>query len=124
MKKKPYIVPVPKSEMAKFLPNYSEMILGDRALNAFFDNSKLKDAVPGIQFDYDLEKGLEKVLNFYNKEGASAPIDYQYAGQVDRMLRKATGIWSWFCKYDGQAGLKKYWLFSILPFKIAKRLNR
>lgn len=121
---KPNIISVPRNKMAKYLPNYSAMILGDRALNAFFDNKKLKDAVPNLQFEFDLDRGLEKILAFYNKKNKDAPIDYQYDGQIDRMLRKTAKIPGRFCKYADQSGLKKYLLYSLLPFKLAKKLNK
>lgn len=121
---KPNIISVPRNEMAKYLPNYSAMILGDRGLDAFFDNRKLKNAVPSLHFEYDLDRGLEKILAFYNENGKNAPIDYQYDGQIDRMLRKTAKIPGRFCKYADQSGLKKYLLYSLLPFKLAKKLNK
>lgn len=119
----PNIISVPRNIIAKYLPNYSEMVLGDRALNAVFDNSKLKNVVPGIQFEYDLNKGLDKVLEYYEKDEISA-IDYQYDGQIDYMLRKTAKISSHYSKYGSQCGLADYLLFSYFPYKLACKIKK
>jgi nucleoside-diphosphate-sugar epimerase len=120
---KPNIVAIPRNTIAKYLTNYSEMILGDRALDAKFDNAKLKKVVPGITFNYDLNKGLDKVLEYYNKAGSTAPIDFQYEGQIDQLLNKVN-VSSGYCKYASKNQWLTYTLYKVLPFKFAQKINR
>ena len=118
----PNIQMIPRNKIAKQLPNYSEMVLGDRALEAKFDNTKLKSAVPGIHFEYDLDKGLDRVLEFY-KNHSDDLIDYQYEGQIDRLIGKVSGVKSVFCKYNNKNGVLIYLLFKLFSFKVAARLK-
>lgn len=119
----PNIKAIPRNKIAQYLPNYSEMVLGDRALDAEFDNAKLKAVVPGIRFEYDLDKGLDKVLEFYESH-SDGLIDYQYEGQIDRLMGKCSGVKSTFCKYNNKNGVLIYLLFKLVSFKFAARIKK
>jgi len=114
----PNIINIPRETIAKYLPNYAEMVLGDRALNAIFDNSKLKKAIPGLHFEYNLEKGLDKVLQYYESNYKYSLIDYKYDGQIDYLLKKHSNISRNYYKYNNIKGFITYSIFSIIPIKI------
>lgn len=81
------IIEVSETDLCHYMPNYADMIVGDRALNAIFDNRKLKDAIPNIEFEFDIDKGLDIVIERY--KDSCSPIDYQYEGQIDYVLKRA-----------------------------------
>ena len=57
------IISVSCHDLCNGLPEFKQMLIGDRALDAVFDNSKIKDAVPQLNFSVSLVKDLIKLLN-------------------------------------------------------------
>lgn len=122
--RKPNIVNIPSDLLAKVMPNYKGMLYGDRMLPAIFDNSKIKDAVPDLQFNTDIAQGIRLILNHY-RERKDYSYDYMYEGQIDRMLSRL-GIATSYIKYNGadENSYKTYWLYRYIPYRIAVRINR
>lgn len=114
---------VPVSKMVSILPEYKGILLGDRALNAEFDNSKIKAAVPWLKFETSLSEGLDKVISHIEKE---KPLyDYQFEARIDKMLNKC-GTKTSFVEYIGAEEKSKrlYYLFRYFPFKLARHLKK
>lgn len=122
--KSPNIINIPDKLLVKVMPNYKGMLYGDRKLDAVFDNSKIKDAVPGLRFTTDIHQGIHQILEHYKKSNDYL-YDYQYEGQLDRMMNKF-GIKTSFIKYQGSLKVSRYLylLYRYFPYKIASRLNR
>jgi len=118
--KTPQIVYLSSKEISSVMPNYKGMLQGDRNLDAIFDNSKIKEAVPGLTFDIDLDEGLERILKYYAK-CSSYDYDYMYDAQIDRIVHQGQ-----YVQYinDDKGGKKLYMLYRHLPFKLAKRINK
>ena len=87
-------------------------------------NSKIKDAVPGLRFTTDIHQGIHQILEHYKKSNDYL-YDYQYEGQLDRMMNKF-GIKTSFIMYQGSLKVSRYLylLYRYFPYKIASRLNR
>ena len=120
---RPNIVFLSSEIIAKELPNYKDMLLGDRKLDAIFDNRKIKDAVPELFFSVSLDDGLDGIINYYSNS-ATYDYDYMYDAQVDRMLSKV-GVKTRYIQYKGSAGKRlEYILFRYLPYKIAMKIRR
>ena len=119
----PNIVYLSSEKIAKEMPNYKEMLLGDRKLNAVFDNSKIKAAVPELNFSVSLDEGLDGVLDYYRKLD-SYDYDYMYDAQIDRMLAKV-GVKNRYVQYRGSEGNRlEYVLFRYLPYRIAMKIRK
>ena len=106
-----------------YLPNYAAMMRGDRALNALFDNAKLKKAIPDLSFEFPLERGLDIILSHYSE--GNYPIDYAFDGQIDYLLNKVQTYNR--CKYVqyGQMTHKTlYLIYSKFSYKWARRVER
>jgi len=118
--KTPQIVYLPSEEISSVIPNYRGMLKGDRRLDAIFDNSKIKEAVPSLTFDIDLDKGLELILKHY-AECSSYDYDYVYDAQIDRLVHQGKYI-----QYmnDDKGSKNIYMLYRHLPFKLANRINK
>lgn len=117
------IIDIPTNKITSVLPEYKGLLLGDRALNAVFDNSKIKDAVPNLKFKTTISEGLDKVIAHLESE---EPLyDYQFEARIDRLLNKC-GVKTSFVKYVGAEDKLKsiYILFRYLPFKLAYRLKK
>lgn len=117
------IVDISSPEMASVLPEYKGMLLGDRALNAEFDNSKIKNAVPILNFDTTISEGLDKVIT--RLENEKPLYDFQFEARIDRLLSKCHTKTS-FVKYPGadDSSRKTYLLFRYLPLRFASFLKR
>lgn len=86
LNKKPDTVAIPASYIADKLPEYRGMLLGDWALDAVFDNSKIKRVVPEFVCTTSLREGIERTLQHYRTNDYLGGIDYQWDAQMDRLI--------------------------------------
>lgn len=100
-KSKDNIVSIPTSRIAKILPCYKESLIGDRSLNAVFDNSKLKRIIPDYRQTITLEKGIKTTLEYYQKNGYLSGIDFKYDGRLDKLIKHTSRKNSHFIDYLG-----------------------
>lgn len=82
------ILSVPSNDLATILPEYKESILGDRSLNAVFDNSKLKQLIPGFKQTISLREGIKRTLDYYRRNNNLLGYDYRYDARIDYLLNK------------------------------------
>lgn len=117
-------VSCPSSVMSEMMPNEREMLEGDRCLDAVFDNSKIKKAVPGLVFETDLEKGMEMLIAQYDQR-KEYDYDYVYDALMDRLCSKQ-GIRTKYFKYPYAKASSRwvYMLYRHLPYKKAGKVAR
>jgi hypothetical protein len=107
----PQIIDVPITKLCTLLPEYEQFILGDRSLDAVFDNSKLKSIIPDYKQSISLEEGIKSTIEYYKQSHYLDGIDYVYDARVDRMLAKSGLLSSYqkqslkFIDYIGTATL-------------------
>lgn len=70
------------------MPCYKEFLIGDRSLNAVFDNTKLKECIPNYKQNISLKKGLEMILIYYKEHNFLNGIDYKYDARIDKLIKK------------------------------------
>ena len=120
------IVSIPTSQIVKILPCYKDELVGDRSLNAVFDNSKLKRIIPDYRQTITLERGIRATLNYYQKNGCLDGIDYKYDGRIDKLIKCAVGRKFNFIDYLGSHCKNDrihYDLYRILPEKFLSLLG-
>lgn len=117
------VVHIPASDIASILPEYKGQLLGDRALDAKFDNSKIKNAVPQLCFKTSLEQGLDYILA--NLVKSKPQYDYVFEARIDRLISKYKKGIHFVCYPDANKKSHNiYLLFRYLPYKIALRLKK
>ncbi len=118
----PNIIHIPTDYLCQYLPQYKDMLLGDRILPALFDNKKIKDAVPEFSTKIKLSEGLDRVIEYYHSL-KRYDYDYQYDAQIDRMLNKY-GIKCHYVKYKNTSrkGRIVYCLYRYLSYGRANQL--
>lgn len=84
--KRPVLVEIPSAYAALKVPSIRGMLLGDRALNAVFDNSKIKRVVPEFVCDTDLRHGIRQTLDYYRNNGYLNGMDYTWDASMDRLI--------------------------------------
>lgn len=87
LKIKPNFVDLPTSLIIKYLPEYKNELIGDRSLNAIFNNQKIKEAVPEVCFQTSLNEGIRRVIAYYETL-STFNYDFRYDARIDRMLSK------------------------------------
>lgn len=129
--KEPNIIYIPTSELAKLLPEHSDYILGDRSLDAVFDNSKLKHACKEYCQSISLEEGIKRTIDHYKSHGYLKGIDYRYDARIDRALARFLPFNDHrrrklkFVDYLGNATVRDYIVYTIyryLPLQFARGL--
>lgn len=112
----------PSSTIAEVMPNEREMLEGDRCLNAVFDNSKIKAAVPDLVFETDLGKGLDIIIDEYGRSDRYE-YDYVYDALMDRLCMQQ-GIRTRYVRYPHAASSMRvvYWLYKYLPYRKARKV--
>lgn len=111
---KPNIIFIPTDYICRCLPEYRGMLLGDRSLNAEFDISKLKSAVPYFEPSVSLEDGLAEVIAYYRAHNFLDGIDYAWDGKIDRLISsygKSCNLH--YRDYLGEKRISNYWKYLI-----------
>ncbi len=80
------VIKIPSTFIAAMMPSDKDMLLGDRMLDAKFDITKIKDAVPEYQPAIDLKSGLKRIIANYQANNYLDGIDYYWDGLVDKMI--------------------------------------
>ena len=118
---KPYYVSFNTSEIISTLPEYKDILLGDRSLDAIFDNSKIKAAISGFSFLVDIERGIDRVISYWENSD-NYDYDYAFDARIDRLISKK-------CKVDfisypntSKGERKVYYIYRHLPIRIATKI--
>lgn len=93
-------IDIPTEYIVKCMPRYSNSLLGDKARNMVFDNTKIKNAVPDFTENTSLEEGLHSVIEYYQSSPEARTVDYKWDGQIDHMING-------YCKQTGKTVEKR-----------------
>lgn len=88
LSKKPNYISLNASQVNCFLPEFKEIIYGDKGRNMVFDNSKVLNVIGGYEFKYDLNLGLRESVEFYMENSYMQGIDYKWDGMCDFVANK------------------------------------
>ncbi|MCQ2246600.1 MAG: NAD-dependent epimerase/dehydratase family protein [Bacteroidaceae bacterium] len=84
-------VDVPVETIIKELPWRKGEFLVDRAEDHIVSNRKLREDVPLFAIKFDINKGVATTIDYYQENNMLLGIDYQFDGQMDRVLRNVMG---------------------------------
>lgn len=84
--KNPISINIPSEYAGLKMPEIKGMLLGDRALDAIFDNSKIKKTVPEFVCTTSLVAGIQQTLDYYKSHDYLNGLDYQWDAQIDRLV--------------------------------------
>lgn len=86
LKCEPLIVDIPSEYAAQAMPTIRGILLGDRALNACYDNHKLKEACPSFSTSISISEGVARTVKYYREHHFLKGIDYQWDAMMDRLI--------------------------------------
>jgi hypothetical protein len=106
-------------DIIKESPEYNGILLGDRATDALFDNSKIKNVI-NYKCSIELNAGIQETLSFYKNNNYLKGVDYKYDAIMDKIIsRHSMGKFSLhFADYLGNASRKDrvvYFIYRYLP---------
>jgi nucleoside-diphosphate-sugar epimerase len=96
-------------QIAEEWPQFKDILLSDKATDMVFDNSKIKAAVPGVVCSFDLHKGIERVVRFYEESPVYRRVDFAWDSMMDNLVSRHV-------KKEGQKRLR-YVPFAGWKFK-------
>jgi len=82
----PRIVHVPSDVIARFDTDWGDNLLGDKAHCLFFDNSKIKRAVPAFKAVIPFTQGAREILAWYDADPARQVVDKKKDHCMDRII--------------------------------------
>ncbi|CAN5409536.1 SDR family oxidoreductase [soil metagenome] len=83
------IVHIPSDVIAKYDFEWGCDLLGDKQHSMIFDNSKIKDFVPGFSADIPFSKGIEEIVAWHDADLARQVVDEP----LDRLMDKIIADW-------------------------------
>ena len=84
--KTPNIVHIPSDFIAKFDAKTGAGLLGDKAKNAIFDNSKIKSFVPEFKATIPFREGVRRTLKWHDEDSSRKTVDAKTNEFLDKCL--------------------------------------
>lgn len=82
----PEIVHVPADVISGYDPDWGDSLLGDKVHSLFFDNSKIKQAVPGFEARIPFAQGAVEIANWHAANPAARQVDEALDAMMDAMI--------------------------------------
>jgi nucleoside-diphosphate-sugar epimerase len=80
------IVHIPSDFIARISPDLGAGLLGDKAWSAVFDNSKIKEFVPGFLATIPFREGVRRTLAWFDADPSRRKVDESVNAEMDRIL--------------------------------------
>lgn len=81
----PRFVHIPSDFLISCVPAVEGTLLGDKAVSAVFDNSKIKRFVPGFQAKVPFAEGIRRTIAWFDADPARRQIDPETNARYDRL---------------------------------------
>jgi len=82
----PQIVHIPSDFIARVMPALGPGLLGDKAWSVVFDNSKIKEFVPGFRAAIPFREGIGRTLDWFAADPARQRVDPAVNAEMDTIL--------------------------------------
>jgi len=85
------LVHVPSTTIATYDAGLGDSLLGDKAHNTYFDNSKIRTIVPGFAAEIPFAEGAREIVAWYDAHPEAQRVDTAYDVLLDRIIADARG---------------------------------
>ncbi|MBK7219351.1 MAG: SDR family oxidoreductase [Candidatus Promineofilum sp.] len=82
----PNAVHVPSAVVATYDEGFGDSLLGDKAHNAIFDNSKIRTIVPGFAAEIPFAEGAREIVAWYDAHPEAQRVDPVHDALLDRII--------------------------------------
>ncbi|MFZ5985724.1 MAG: SDR family oxidoreductase [Bacillota bacterium] len=83
---KPEIIHIPSDFIARFLPDAVGSLIGDKAVSAVFDNSKIKRFVPGFTASASFSTGIRRTVEWFEAHPERCTVDGEWDSLMDKII--------------------------------------
>lgn len=89
LNRKPNICSLDRAETEKYMPEFYEILVGDKGTNMRFDNTKVSNAIGHSVYNtVSLRDGLKQSVDFFMNNSYMQKIDYKFDGECDYIAAK------------------------------------
>ena len=81
------LVHVSSDFIARVAPEQAGSLLGDKTWSVVFDNSKIKEFVPGFQAGISFDDGIRRTLDWFAADGRAGTMDKAADAEMELILR-------------------------------------
>ncbi|BBH18736.1 hypothetical protein Back11_00810 [Paenibacillus baekrokdamisoli] len=82
----PILVPISSDFLISFSTDYKGGLLGDKAVSAVFDNSKIKRFVPEYRATLPFAEGIKRTVASFEKRPEICTVDPEWNDHIDQIL--------------------------------------
>lgn len=82
----PILTHIPSDFIHRHAPDWGDGLLGDKSFSVVFDNSKIKDAVPGWKAEISFEEGVRRSIEWFESDSERMRIDEAGEKLMDQIL--------------------------------------
>ena len=79
---------IPSEFIENEMKEYKGLLLGDKATNMTFDNSKIKDAVPEFNCTISFAEGIKRAVSYHQTHPEWMGIDHGWDARIDQLILK------------------------------------
>ena len=80
------VVHIPSDFIARVAPQLAGSLLGDKTWSVVFDNSKIKEFVPGFRASVAFRDGIRRTLDWFAADEDRRRVDDTVHAEMDRIL--------------------------------------
>ena len=91
LNKAPKLISVDLKDIKKYMPEYYQILKGDKGTSWKFDNTKVLNAIGGYDFKITLEDGLKQSIEYFENNISMQGVDYKWDAKIDYMIKKTSG---------------------------------
>ena len=85
------VVHIPSDFIAHVAPDLAGSLLGDKTWSVVFDNSKIKEFVPGFKATVTFHDGIRRTLDWFAADERRRSVDDAAVGEMERILKAYAG---------------------------------
>ncbi len=82
----PNVVHVPSTVVAGYDQGFGDSLLGDKAHNAIFDNSKIRTIVPGFAAEIPFAAGAREIVAWYDAHPEAQRVNAEFDALLDQII--------------------------------------
>lgn len=90
--REPKLIHIPSDFINKLEPEWGAGLLGDKAYSMIFDNTKIKEAIPGWIAQKTLEDGLRESIAWFEEKEERMDMDIETDKRTNRIIQQFSTI--------------------------------
>lgn len=89
--KDPNLIHIPSDFINRLDPEWGAGLLGDKARSVVFDNTKIKNAVPGWKAEISFAEGIKEAIEWFEKKPERMKLDQGIENRMNKIIEQYSG---------------------------------